>query len=524
MVRARPVLPHGHGELLTDPPFDEWAAIADENAARSSAWDFTVGGVSAAELRQQARREAVTGAEEFSARLGVPTRSVPAEPGRVVLTGHQPQLYHPGVWIKNFLLQRFADETGAAGIDLVVDSDAFESVSLTMPCLAPEVRRCSEPLATGGPNRCFACTDSQDRAAVERFCSVVDGLLAGLPAPALRRHFGEFGTALLSAVEDARNLGELVTFARRRYERVAGTDYAELPVTRLGRTEAFARFVSDIVVRAEEFAACYNSELGRYRRANRIRTAAQPFPDLSVESAETELPFWAMGATSRGALSVARHGDTVVLLSDGAPLFEVPAQADAVADALHDANVMLAPKALTLTLFARLFVADLFIHGVGGGRYDRVTDGVMRDFYGIEAPRYVVASMTMYLPLGGHIVTDEELAEARRRLQRLEHNPDSLLGEVDFETTEDRREAFELAEEKTQLVAEIAEAQADKKRLGSRIREVNRQLADLLGPLADQLSTDLATLEAQRAATEILTDREYPFCLWSPLEVADKAR
>ena len=42
---------------------------------------------------------------------------------------------------------------------------------------------------------------------------------------------------------------------------------------------------------------------------------------------------------------------------------------------LQASGTPIAPKALALTLFARMFVCDLFIHGVGGGRYDRVTDG-----------------------------------------------------------------------------------------------------------------------------------------------------
>ena len=49
-------------------------------------------------------------------------------------TGHQPELYHPGVWIKDFLLQRLAEETGATALDVVVDSDGFETVAVTSPC------------------------------------------------------------------------------------------------------------------------------------------------------------------------------------------------------------------------------------------------------------------------------------------------------------------------------------------------------------------------------------------------------
>ncbi len=136
----------------------------------------------------------------------------------------------------------------------------------------------------------------------------------------------------------------------------------------------------------------------------------------------------------------------------------------------------------------------------------------------------MVASITMYLPLGAHIVTEEEVADARARLNRLEHNPDALLGEVEFDSAEERTQAVALAAEKAALVSEIAAPGADKKAIGGRIREVNAALGELLAPLRAGMEAEVGALEAQYSASEILTDRTYPFCFWSPLEVADKAR
>ena len=47
----------------------------------------------------------------------------------------------------------------------------------------------------------------------------------------------------------------------------------------------------------------------------------------------------------------------------------------------------LRPRALTLTLFARVCLGDFFIHGIGGGKYDEVTDAIIRDYFGIEPAR-----------------------------------------------------------------------------------------------------------------------------------------
>jgi hypothetical protein len=45
-----------------------------------------------------------------------------------------------------------------------------------------------------------------------------------------------------------------------------------------------------------------------------------------------------------------------------------------------------------------------------------------------------------------------------------------------------------------------------------------------MAPLREGMEAEVETLAAQLSASEILTDRTYPFCFWSPLEVADKAR
>jgi len=145
-----------------------------------------------------------------------------------------------------------------------------------------------------------------------------------------------------------------------------------------------------------------------------------------------------------------------------------------------------------------------------GGRYDQVTDAVIASYLGIEPPHFAVASLTLLLPLGGHEVTDNEIASAEQRLNRLRHNPDQLLGEIEFDTAEDRHHALALADEKRRLVEAIAHEGADKKTIGRRIREINEELAMLMSPLAEQAAADVERLRAQRETAEVLRDRSYP--------------
>jgi hypothetical protein len=296
-------------------------------------------------------------------------------------------------------------------------------------------------------------------------------------------------------------------------------------VTRMCRSESFSAFLVDIVMNAEEFTSAYNNALGDYRAINQTRTALQPFPDLARDGSRFELPFWVLEAHRRQTAWCQCLGEELVLCGDdGVQIAVLPNDPEGAIEALQTSGVVLAPKALALTLFVRGFVCDLFIHGVGGGGYDRVTDDVFRRYYGVEPPAFAVASLTMYLPLGMHVIAAEEVSAARERLNRLSHNPDAMLGEVEFDSEAERGRAVALAAEKAELVSAIAGDGADKKTLGLRIREVNSELGTLLAPLKKSLEARLRSLESQQTATEVLTDRTYALCFWSPLEVADKAR
>src|SRR5664279_406743 len=166
-------MPAGHGELLASPPYPEWAALARANHGAAAAWEFEVAGVSAGRVRALARAEALTRAAEFSARLGIDVKE-PGDPeGLIVATGHQPEIYHPGVWIKDFLLQRLADETKASAFDVVVDSDVFETLSVSSPCLTPDVHLCTQYLAIGPRDMCFECAPVPSEDAIETWIEAV---------------------------------------------------------------------------------------------------------------------------------------------------------------------------------------------------------------------------------------------------------------------------------------------------------------------------------------------------------------
>lgn len=525
-------VPTGHGEMLMAPAYEDWGALARQSAAASQRWTFSVAGMPGQRLRTLARAEMLGLAVEYSARIGghaaAAPRALDPDP-LVVMTGHQPDLFHPGVWVKNFLVDRLARELGAVGLNLVVDSDAMGGVELRAPAMAPGlvVQHVALRAPPDAPST-FATSPPISAEELARFRAKGLAALDTLSARAIACHFREYCDVLAETGPQARELAEHLTFARRRYEnRAAPTHYLEAPVTGLARGRAFLTFAADLALGAERFHAAYNGALGAHRQRSRTRSPAQPFPDLAVDpSRGHELPLWHLRDGGRTEVWVRTLADGArELTSEGTLLAVLPAEPHAAALALWTAAPRLAPKALALTAFHRFFVSDLFVHGVGGARYDRITDAFCLAYYGTAPPPFALASMTMFLPLGAKVVHQSDVEEVERKLERLHHNPDSLLDdeELDLEPA-DLARALALAAQKAGLVEKITAADADKRALGLRIREVNAALGELLRPAADALRAEVEALRAARAASALVADRTYPFCFWNPREIQDKAR
>ena len=64
-----------------------------------------------------------------------------------------------------------------------------------------------------------------------------------------------------------------------------------------------------------------------------------------------------------------------------------------------DLGVRLRTRALTTTMFCRFMLGDLFLHGIGGAKYDELGDEIARRFFRIEPPSFLTVSMTLWLGL-----------------------------------------------------------------------------------------------------------------------------
>jgi hypothetical protein len=500
-------VPERSGEVRIDPPADRIAALLA--TSRNASWGRAeILGTPLAEFRRAVRARTLSMAGPPPPQ-GRPSLEVP-----LVVMGHQPIFFHPGIWIKFFVLTGLHERCGAAGIYLNCDHDAPWPITAEMPAVATGLSRRAETLLDFPDDVPLEAVPLISEEAWGAFCARVRRHLVTLGVRGIRERFETFIPLAARARDAAATLAGFLGGARRAYEAQAGPPgYVELAVSSLSDTREFTAFALHVMQDPTGFLTRYNSSLEEYRRVHRLRSAANPFPNLEEADGFQETPFWALHEGRRTKLFARRDGERLRLQRPGAPPVDLPAGPSGLEELLAS-GLRLRPKALTLTMFARVCLGDVFLHGVGGGRYDRVTNAVIAGVFGCAPPPYVVATATLALPLLGDGVPVEDRRVLERRMMDLQHNPERHLSSPS-------QVQRQLVDEKWALIKAIEQMRPGPERRAAthRIREVNSHLAEGLADEIQRIQAKLAALDGSSAALEAASYRGYPYFLFDPAAV-----
>ena len=130
--KSVPAAPRSNGARILEPPAERVGQLLADNRGIIDRADYDVQGIRLADLAAQARGQLIAAALAYTRQY----RDVPdpiAEPPGLLLAGHQPEIFHPGVWLKNFVLHQLARRHDAVAINLVIDSDTIKTSSLRVP-------------------------------------------------------------------------------------------------------------------------------------------------------------------------------------------------------------------------------------------------------------------------------------------------------------------------------------------------------------------------------------------------------
>ena len=178
----------------------------------------------------------------------------------------------------------------------------------------------------------------------------------------------------------------------------------------------------------------------------------------------------------------------------------------------------LRPRALTFTMWARLFLCDCFIHGIGGAKYDQIADLIIQDYFGVEPPQFSCVSATSWLEFPRYEVHRDDLMRAQHRLRDALHNPQRY---VDSGASRDlimRRK--ELIGESLRLRNEAPREHAVRMQTFQDIRSINQQMGAFCERQFSDAREQYSTLDWQLKSNMLANSREYFYCLFSKEQLA----
>jgi len=151
-------------------------------------------------------------------------------------------------------------------------------------------------------------------------------------------------------------------------------------------------------------------------------------------------------------------------------------------------------------------LSDLFLHGIGGAKYDQVTDDIARRFFGFSLPEFATASATLRLPIAHPMTRHDSIRDVRRQLRELTYHPERHL------STNGAAAEAAIREKRRWLETEVLPQNARNRHQA--IAAANAALQPFVAPRRDQLEHQRHEIERRLAVDSILNSREYSFCLF----------
>ena len=373
--------------IFTRPDFKNWPSLLRNN--RDSLSDV--------DNRNTTRSELVNIAVEYTRRIGLPVPNL-KNGVNIIVTGHQPNWHH---FAKNIITDKFARQTGGIAVQLVLDHDICNTLmslpesdnngSLWFKTVPLEQKQKDIPLEfrpVPSKEQLRKFIDSVSKISTGSFCSEI---------------WCRNPCSIIENSRSCRNAADTVTQQQAELNRAFGLEIMYLPVSLMSQTSSFIDFVCSVICDAVGFAKVYNKAIENKRQTDNLKSN-QTVRLLKTDYINNiiEIPFWIVSKTSkRTSLYVSlnekslRIGtiDKIVGVIDSSGNKE-----QQLLEILRKNKCVIRPKAVTLTLFTRLYLADLFVHGTGAGNYEYITDYLISEYYRISKLNFGVATATMTLP------------------------------------------------------------------------------------------------------------------------------
>lgn len=530
---------HDRGVLL-DPAWSECISATERNSRHLADLQVDWLGKDFQSLRRQARRFLVVEACRYTQRyLDAPwcaeiqtqvqddQEEVQAAGQRrpLILSGHQPALFHPGVWAKNFAIDRLSRDTGGLAVQVIIDNDLMRDHAIVCPTGEPTSPiRVSEPFDQFQQPIPYEMRFVQDRELFDSFAERVTERVKPLftqqqvseqliSQPIVQ----ELWPYAQQALDRGKSLGHAFAEARHRIEVQWGLRTLEIPLSSLCESDVFRWYVAFWFLNLSRAQSCYNRRLEEYRQVHGIRNRAQPLPDLEQRDGWQEVPFWIWSDQdpARRPVWLALDGNTLCLGDGAGEIAKLDLSSPSLIveqlDGLSQRGYRLRPKALATTMFLRLFFADFFFHGIGGAKYDQVTDLILFDLLQTAPPRFGVLSLTTLLPNPEPLVEPCEIIHKQQQIRQMFFHPERFFA--------DEKHRIPKVSSKVKTKQKLLREKPERGKAAAWHRElerVNALLREDLHKKSEKEKRILRELMVRSRQLESYRSREWSFCLFPP--------
>lgn len=438
----------------------------------------------------------------------------------IIATGHQATWHHCGIWTKNLATCRFAGAVGGNSLHIVLDHDICDT-ALVLPKRSPdgdwyaerfeiESEQESVPLEFRRPpqgDRIKAFVGAVTRARPGQFCNDI---------------WPECVARSVDKIPYFHSIADLITHFQSILNFALGINMIYLPVSKLSESDAFIDFAISTMLDAPRFATTYNKAVTEQLSASGInRRDTVPCLRLDRTKGRIMLPFWLQSPNGkRTSLCVALKESNRIGIGSATNVFDELdsscriGKADQLRNMLRHCGYRLRPKAVSLTAFVQLYLADWFVHGIGGSLYEPVTDYVIENYFGIRPLKYGVATCTQTLPPLDSVASfNENISQLIHKLHNIKHNPERYIDE----SVRKEEPVVSLLRAKKEKITQAKNRSAPtslRKSAWNSLLQINHRLSEYTENIVRTIERKIAEFEKNRVSHKVCNCREYFFGLF----------
>lgn len=355
----------------------------------------------------------------------------------IVATGHQPMLHHGGLLAKDMAAHILAQRCAGVAAHLMLDTSADAVFGVDVP----------------------ECVDG--RWGVRRGIVADESSISLWRRPPAVIRAG--GAIDITVPDDANAMTQATSLLQWQWDRVGLAPMLVHSASLLGTPGGagmLKAMADDPTTCAATLAAALDSE-----RIDDMRR-----PEVGEDP---ELPLWASLAEDASNRRMARASD------------------------LDRDDIIFEPRAVLTSALMRLFVCDRFIHGTGGGRYDRATTRWLCDWLDVEPPAPVVVTAHVRIDADAWLQVHRDIERARAEVRQARHD----VGEG------------APSQVKATMLDAIESAPVGSRKRRNAFDAMHVELA-LHAP--DRVAAAEATLDAAIEQAQVLRRRDWPLVALSP--------